>query len=109
MTPNRPFPSQKGSVRKDGAFLSFMWGSGIWEARLIKESTLTCNFSRSGYQMATKKDRKPLGRRGCRNCQILDGYQLATKGTFSYEKVPFFIFYSHFCNIFSGVRGVVLG
>ena len=42
--------------------------------------------------MATKKDEKPLGRRGCRNCQILDGYQLATKGTFSYEKVPFFCF-----------------
>ena len=73
--------------------------------------------------MATKKDGKPLGRRGCRicqildgyqlatkgTCQILDGYQLATKGTFSYEKVPFFFFCSSFCNIFSGVRGVVLG
>ena len=59
--------------------------------------------------MATKKGGNPLGCSRCRICQILDGYQLATKGTFSYEKVPFFIFYSHFCNIFSGVRGVVLG
>ena len=67
------------------------------------------SFWKLGYQMATKKDGKPLGRRGCRICQILDGYQLATKGTFSQEKVPFFLFYSHFCNIFSGVRGVVLG
>ena len=67
------------------------------------------SFWKHGYQMATKKDGKPLGRRGCRICQILDGYQLATKGTFSYEKVPFFLFYSFFCNIFSSVRGVVLG
>ena len=40
--------------------------------------------------MATKKDGKPLGRRRYRICQILDGYQMATKGTFSCEKVPFF-------------------
>ena len=66
------------------------------------------SFGKLGCQMATKKDEKPLGRRGCGNCKILDGYQLATKGTFSQEKVPFFLFYSHFYNIFSGVRGVVL-
>ena len=76
--------------------------SGLWYPGRV-------SFWKLGYQMATKKDGKPLGRRGCRICQILDGYQLTTKGTFSYEKVPFFIFYSHFCNIFSGVRGVVLG
>ena len=67
------------------------------------------SFGELGYQMATKKGGKPLGRRGCRNCQILDGYQLATKGTFSYEKAPFFYFCSSFCNVFSSVRGVVLG
>ena len=47
------------------------------------------SFGKLGYQMATKKGGKPLGRSGCKICQILDGYQLATKGTFSYEKVPF--------------------
>ena len=67
------------------------------------------SFGKLGYQMATKKDGKPLGRRGCKICQILDGYQLATKGTFSCEKVPFFYFCSFFYNIFSSVRGVVLG
>ena len=47
------------------------------------------SFGKLGYQMATKKDGKPLGRRRYRVCQILDGYQMATKGTFSCEKVPF--------------------
>ena len=67
------------------------------------------SFLKHGYQKATKKGREALGRRGCGKCKILDGYQMATRGTFSKEKVPFFIFCPGFRKIFGAARGVVLG
>ena len=58
--------------------------------------------------MATKKGWKALGRRGCGKCKILGGYQMATRGTFSEEKVPFFHIRAVFRKLFRSVRGVVL-
>ena len=67
------------------------------------------SFLRHGYQKATKKGRKALGRRGCKKCKILGGYQMATRGTFSGEKVPFFHILSPFSQDFWGCKGRCTG
>ena len=51
-------------------------------APAIPAGAIFCVFSERGYQMATKKGGKALGRKGCEKCKILDGYQMATRGTF---------------------------
>ena len=59
------------------------------------------------YQMATKKGGKGLGRRGWRKAGNMRGYQMATSGTFSNEKVPLFLFSPSFLHFFVYVRGVI--
>ena len=59
--------------------------------------------------MATKKSWKPLGPKGCKKCKILDGYQMATKGTFSDEKVPFFRVLARFLQDFFKCEGRCTG
>ena len=58
--------------------------------------------------MATKKGGEGLGRRGWQKAGNMRGYQMATSGTFSNEKVPFFLFLPPFSHFFTYVRGVIL-
>ena len=60
------------------------------------------------YQMATKKGGEGLGRRGWQKTGNIRGYQMDTRGTFSFEKVPLFLFVPPFPNFFVYVRGVIL-